>query len=252
VTAVVVVSFNYNDRRHVRGPDEVDSVARLARVGRSSARPWPENFATYRLLRRLLERGGLRHSHAPGPADASELRARVPPASYRRNLEQFVALAKSHGAALIFLQLGDHPIATRDLRIGVAAFQEGDADAAIEALERSVRRRNAFADVSRIWLSRAYEMRGERAQAAASRMIAASSSVHGGSVLYRDSVYLAIMREVAHRGGVPLVDAAAKIDEDPAHYYDLVCHFDANGHRIVADLLEQQVRPILAEGERAR
>lgn len=66
-------------------------------------------------------------------------------------------------------------------------------------------------------------------------------STHGGEPLFPDSDYDAVMRAVSAEYRVPLIDGGAILEEHPEYYTDM-CHFDANGHLILAEGIAKVIR----------
>ena len=241
---IVVISFNYNDRRYVLSGSDADSDQKFQRMPRQHALdPLLENFCLYRSLRTLCGQLGIvqksaRDSHrVDKKVRLDALPVRVGPERYRENLKRMVELAKDNGAAVIFLLLKDNPVQTEYLRKGIEALEESRYDAAIGYLRMAEKTDTIFTDLARIYLARAYEKKGLLKEAEETVIIARPyRSLHGGTPLYLDTEYNRIMREVAEEYGAVIVDAGRVLDENFSDYNDF-CHFDANGHQRVAQLL---------------
>jgi hypothetical protein len=70
-------------------------------------------------------------------------------------------------------------------------------------------------------------------------------SLHGGRPIVLDTIYNDAMREVATEYHVEIVDARAVLEGYPGVFIDNA-HFDARGHKIVADLLVGPIENLLA------
>jgi lysophospholipase L1-like esterase len=102
-----------------------------------------------------------------------------------------------------------------------------------------------FSNLARVYLAQALTARGDVARAKST--LAGGElyrSFSGGTVVRRDRVYNEIMRQVARATGAIVVEAGAALDKRPSVYVDF-CHFNAEGHRIVADLLAPRVAAAL-------
>jgi len=238
---VVVFAFDFNDRRYVLHPWDVDSPERFRRLARLAS--WDRLASSMALVE--LARG----RRAPGPdrdearpLDLGAVHPRVSPNDFRKNLLAAARYCAGHGIELIFLILNDNIAESRELEDGVRALHAGRPDEAEPILRAAVARNNVFSDGARLQLSTLYEQTGRRGEAA---MIRVSPrifhSAAGGFPILPGGPYRTIIREVAATTGARIVDAGAAIDRDPARYLDF-CHFDGDGHRIVADLLAAALR----------
>ncbi|HEU0203903.1 MAG TPA: SGNH/GDSL hydrolase family protein [Burkholderiaceae bacterium] len=246
----IVISFNFNDRRYAPpsgAPDGTEEFERAYRASKSHARAVAQTLETahlYRWLRRALTKAGI----APRPQsdfDVTQLRPRVDEASYRRNLAAMAELGRQTGIPVIFVVLGDHPLQSEHLRRGVESFQRREYDRAIAYLKTAMQSHKMFADLARLYLVRAYEARGDAAIAAeVKRSRSIYRSFTGGTVIRLDTDYQAIMREVAAAYAASLVDATQVLDRQPQVFIDF-CHFDAQGHRQVGELLAPRLSEVL-------
>ena len=233
--ALIVFSFNYNDRRYVLRPADVDGSAHFARQHTAHML---RHFFVYRSVRRVL-------IPPDGPEDRAVrldlLATRVEPDRYRRLLEKVAALADAHDADLLFLMFGDNPAHTRELDRGMARLAGGKLQEGIQDLELAVSRGNDFSDIARLQLAHAYRL-AERTGDADSVLarVRPVRSLHGGRPLYTDELYHDIMRGVARRLAVPLIDAAELLDRAPSRYIDSV-HLTAGGHAVVAGILTRHI-----------
>lgn len=263
---ILVVSFNFNDRRYVLSVDDQDSAERFNRVYASHTL-WAE--WTTRLLdsmyiargcRALLRWIGVPDSQGGGatiPAQVAvdTLLPRVSPAAYRQHLRQMAKAVTERGIGLVFIIFDDNPVRAEYYRNGARLLEDEHYDEAIQALQGALRKRrpeapvtdNPSADLARLKLVEALSgsSRTEEARAAAvlDRVLI---SLHGGTPIRPATEYHEIMREVAGEFGAELVDAAAALALTPSDYIGW-CHFDAEGHRKVAALLEERVKVLLAE-----
>jgi lysophospholipase L1-like esterase len=238
---VVVFAFDFNDRRYVLRPGDVDSPERFRRLARLAS--WDRLASSLALVD--LARG----RRAPGPDHAADhsldlgtVYPRVSPDDFRQNLEQAARYCADHGIALVFLVLNDNVADSAELETGARALHAGRPDEAERLLRAAVARNNVFSDGARLQLSTLYERQGRRGEAATIRISPRTFySLAGGYPIFPGEAYRAIVREVAGASRVRVVDAGAAIDRDPRRYLDF-CHFDADGHRLVADLLAAALR----------
>jgi len=248
---LVVVSFNFNDRRYVLQPEAVDGPEEFQRVYQSSRSAaasiagFVEMSHFYRGLRLFMRKVGL----APGPVteiDVVGLNPRVDEDSYRRNLSQIAAETKRLGIPVLFVLLRDDPLLSDHLKRGIASLAERDYDMAIAYLNATVRSDTMFSEVARLYLAKAYEAKGDKAkaaEAAVSRSVYRSFS--GGTLIRLDTDYNDIMREVAAGSHVALLDGAKVLEEQPSAFIDF-CHFNADGHRRLGEALAVRISEILA------
>ncbi len=66
----------------------------------------------------------------------------------------------------------------------------------------------------------------------------------GGFPIHLDTKYNYIMKDVAKRYDVEIIDAGQVLDEKPSNYID-ACHFDQDGHRRIAELLYEHLDNLL-------
>ncbi len=252
----VVVSFNYNDRRYVLDRKDKDSPEYFLRafdaMKREERERLLERFYIYRALRFVLRTLGLTSVVQPPLfARADTLTARVPPEEFRAHLSAMACEARQHGVSLIFLLLKDNPVQTERLYRGLELLARGNRPAAKEQLLIASREPTVFRMLASIHLAQILREDGDTLQA--NNVLTFRHppfSLQGGYVLYRDSDYNAILREVASQFVVPVVDAGAVLDAHPWVYYDL-CHFDTTGHRLVAEALVPALRQVLGQSGRS-
>jgi lysophospholipase L1-like esterase len=246
---VLVVSFNFNDRRYVLdiGPDSNETFEQ-----RYAARSRYEILQTLRasyfvrLLNFLLVKVGLAPERAdPLSISVEGLAPRVSPEAYRQNLQNIVDWADERGVDVVLLLLGDNPTTTSALNRGIELLQAGDTVAAIDAL-RVASLDVVFGPLARKYLSEAYRTIGDTAKAEQVLRVKPLFSEQGGYPLYTDSHYHDLMREIARTNDVPVVDGDALLALTPGDYLDSV-HFDAQGQRKVAELLLPTIRELLKQ-----
>ena len=251
---LVVVSFNYNDRRAILDSGSVDGEEAFQRMyaTRSSARATIAGFldASYfvRGLRRVMIVGGLMTDRGEKRIDA--WRPRVNEEAYRRNLSQIAEGAKRLGIPLMFLLLKDNPLESYHLKEGIKNL-EGVAGAksesmAIAHLAVAAESTNMFTDLARLYLAKAYQAQDNEAKARNALVSPVPfRSLQGGRPIRLDTSYNDIMRQVASTYGAELVDATNMQDEHPDAYIDF-CHFNEDGHRRVAELLASRISHVLS------
>lgn len=249
--AVVVAAFNFNDRRAVLAGHE-DSPAEFSRMFTAGVRRAGrvntalEFLYLYRGLRVGLRALGLAPapvSERPVPLDS--LRPRVSEAAYRDNLIAIVELARRAGAHPVFVLMHDNPLETGHVSRGMDKLERGDVDGAIEDLSATFYLSDSSSDLARQQLVRAYRLKGDQDAIERVRYTDLWGRGFDGSRPIRlDHDYNTIMRAVAEEYAVELVDAAAALDADPWLYIDS-CHFNTEGHRTVAGLLVDRLRPLL-------
>jgi hypothetical protein len=148
----------------------------------------------------------------------------------------------AHGIQIIFLILNDNPAESRETQEGALAVQAGRLGEAEHTLRAAVATNNVFSEAARLQLSTLYARTGRLQEAASIRISPRTFySLTGGYPITPGRDYRTIVREVATKTAVRIVEAGAEIDRDPSRYIDF-CHFNADGHRIVADLLARTLR----------
>jgi len=179
------------------------------------------------------------------PIKMDNLIARVSPDDYRKNMVNIVKLARSRGIDVILMILNDNPTETEYLVKGVDLLNKSQYDQGIEYLTVSVKKRNVFSELGRIYLEKAYRKKGILNNAEELLNLEKPFiSLHGGDPIYFDMQYNEIMRDVAREYNVELVDAGSELARHPSTYIDY-CHFDENGHQKIAVLLSESIRKIL-------
>ncbi|HKQ26943.1 MAG TPA: SGNH/GDSL hydrolase family protein [Burkholderiales bacterium] len=246
---LIVVSFNFNDRRYVSQAAEADGPAAFERgyaangtLGRAARAL--EYVHLYRDMRSMLQSAGLVPAR-PTRVDVAGLVPRVDEESYRRNLTSIAEHAHRAGVPVVFVALNDNPLQSDHLNRGIAALERKDQDAALAYLTSASASHRMFSNLARIYLAQVFTARGDAAKA---RSTLANGdlfrSFSGGTVVRRDSAYNDIMRQVARATGATVVEAGAALNKRPSVYTDY-SHFNTEGHRIVADLLAPRVAALL-------
>jgi len=248
---VVIVAFNFNDRRYVVGDDDTDGPERFELVGHPDWESRLERLHVFRAARFGLKAVGLvRRSGGERELDVGELRPRVALSDYEDNLKQIVELLHDRGATAIFLLLKDNPVDSHRLREGIALLDAGSARDAVAALQLAAAFDNSFSILARHYLVEAYARAGDERAAAETGAFSAAFpvSVHGGEPIRLDTDYNDAMLRVADRLEVTVVDPRAALDAEPTVYQD-ACHISAHGHVRVADLLHRALSRIASEEE---
>jgi lysophospholipase L1-like esterase len=243
---VVIVAFNFNDRRYVVGDSDADGPARFEFVGRPDWESRFEVFHTFRAVRFGLKSVGLvRRSGGGRDFNVEELRPRVALSDYEANLTKIVELVRDRGATAVFLLLKDNPVDSYRLRQGIALIDAGSPEDAVAPLQLAVEFDNSFSILARRYLAEAYSRTDAEASAAETTAFHATFpiSVHGGEPIRLDTEYNDAMLRVADRLGVEVVDPRAVLDADPTVYQD-ACHITAHGHVQVAELLHRTLSRI--------
>jgi len=252
--SLIIVSFNFNDRRYVLSPDAMDSEAKFRRNmdGHRFAtlQTLQQKVYLYRLLGGLMLKAGMIHDGDDAGKravdDLRTLRVRVPPDKYRENLIQMAEIGKAHKIPVIFLVLNDNPLHTQHLNRGLELFEKAQYDLAAREFTIGVRTTNWYSDLAQKYLAKVYEKQNASDDVMKIvRIRQRESSIHGGYPLYRDVEYNDIMRSVAREYAVPLVDAGHIVE--PSMYLDH-CHPDERGHKVIADLLYSAVKDVMAKG----
>jgi lysophospholipase L1-like esterase len=115
---------------------------------------------------------------------------------------------------------------------------------AIAYLKYTVWANYSIAPLGRLYLAKAHHAKGDRESA---DKVIVSPVVAGYSddlPIRLDTDYNEIMKQVARDESVELVNAAKELDDRPSVYVDLA-HFNAEGHRRVAELLAPRIRQML-------
>ncbi len=251
---LIIVSFNYNDRRYVLDHRNVDGPGGFTRLNDEANRLYIQSIInkiyTARAVRYLLRSVGAITPPPLLPARADTLIPRVPPQDYGKNLRAMARMAREKNIPIIFLLLRDGHHQTRFLREGLEALQRNEPQSAIELLRMQLYFGTEFGGIARLYLAKALRLIGD--DRSADSVLVIKNPVRlldGGQPILLDSEYNDVMRSVAKETGATLIDGAAVLDKVPSVYYDF-CHFDARGHRMVAELVAATVSPFLKVSRR--
>lgn len=254
---MIFISFSFNDRRLVLQPELADSDAAFQRLY-SASRLQRLSDISYLFGAAKLASGWLRPADPGASGMMSEVRLdgmqpRVDRQAYRENLTKMVQWAKQRGIAVAFIVLGDNPEQTRSLREGIKYLSEKNHELAIKHLTLAKDDDDWFSALARLHLAKAYEEAGldDKAQQVL-LMKNVKAGVHGGSPIVLDTEYNAIVREVADRYGVQVIDAVGELNKNADVYFDFT-HFDETGHQIVGRLVTNALEAAMKRGRlRAR
>ena len=263
---ILVVSFNFNDRRYVLHVEDQDSPEYFSRLYNTMQGGWIprtkailEHIYIARILNAVLYRIGVLGSTPVQEAVAiNKLTPRVSPDDYRANLRRIAEGARQRGIKLIFMLLDDNPTDAEYLHRGIRFLEEGHLDDAIESLRIAVEQRpvgcewwqlfkNASVDMARLKLVEALTIANRVEEARKYAMLTdILCDMHGGTPIHTAAKYHEIMKEVALEYDAEIIDAAAELAQKPSVYVDW-CHFNSEGHRIIATLLTERIEDLLAE-----
>ena len=251
---IIVISFNFNDRRYVLDSQDVDNALNFQKPYKYDqlvqATKFLKTSYLYRSIHILFRKLNItRDSFENKKVRLDKLPSRVEPRSYRENLVRMVELARSKNMDVIFVLLKDNPIQTHYLRKGIESFNNSQFKTAIEYLEITDSSQQWFSTLSRIYLAKIYSMQGRSHEAENILTAIPSRSLHGGSPIYLDTDYNQIMKDVATEYAVEVVDAGHVLDENPSDYVDF-CHFNISGHRKIAHLLHDRLVTVLSKRSR--
>jgi lysophospholipase L1-like esterase len=231
----VVAAFGFNERRAV-APGEEDGSGHFLRLA------WGGTWR--RLARRSALAGSLMGPPSPtrgGALDLATVVPRLPVEGFREQLAAVAAFCARNRIRLLLLWLPDDPRLARDLRRGVRAARAGRREDARRHLEQAVAADAPFSDAARLALAEVLRAAGD---SEAARRVAVSPrslrSTAGGYPLLADLDYRAALLEVAAAHGVEVADAGPVLTRRSGVYLDYA-HFDARGHRAVAELLAERL-----------
>ncbi len=252
---LIIVAFNYNDRRYVLSPDDEDGDIRLRRIDAAqTVNAFTRRVYLVRVMRAVMWRSGIiaqpLSTRAELLGDVRKLQARVPPERYRENLRKFAEFGRRTGSPLIFVIMKDNPAYTDYLRQGIDLLNRAQYDLAGRKLEIAVNLDNAFSEIARKYLAVALEQQGAFEEGKhVARIGRPLFSAAGGRPIYLDVEHNEIMRSVAKEYDIEVVDAATALEADPSLYVDY-CHPNRRGYEVIARLLDQPARRLLS-GRRA-
>jgi lysophospholipase L1-like esterase len=250
--AIIVASFNFNDRRYVLDASAVDSGEAFRAAARNESREAVRQALRtsffVRALDVLIRRTGIVASGEPSlqPVDVHELQPRVDPEAYRQNLTGIAEWARARGSRVLFLLLGDNPVMTGPIEDGIESIERGDYETAIDQL-RIAMRNPTFTFLARIHLARAFALAGMPEEAREVTRVRPLWSLTGGGPVHLDKTYHDVVRDVAARFEIEVIDAGSVLDQTPGDYIDFG-HFDERGHQKVAELLHEPLQRLLRGG----
>ena len=255
---MIFISFSFNDRRLVLQPELADSDAAYQRL-HSASRLQRLSDISYLFGAAKLASGWLRPADSGASGMTSEVRLdrmqpRVDRQAYRENLTKMVQWAKQRGIAVAFIVLGDNPEQTRSLREGIKYLSQKNHELAIKhlTLAKDDDQGDWFSALARLHLAKAYEEAGLDDKAQQVLLLKnVAAGVHGGSPIVLDTEYNAIVREVADRHGVQVIDAVGELNKNADVYFDFT-HFDETGHQIVGRLVMNALEAAMKSRLRAR
>jgi lysophospholipase L1-like esterase len=235
---LVIFAFGFNDRRYVLRPEDADDPVAFARNARRAT--WAALLRKSALLSRW--RGTEASGRERQRLDLGLVVPRLPIDQFQRELGLVAKLCAERDVRLALLWLPDNPFEAGDLRAGLRAARRRDLDAALAAFQRGTRLDNTFSDAARLGLARVYEHLGRTEDARVARTSSrVFRSTSGGYPILADLAYRAATYRVARARRVLVVDAARWLEAEPRVFLDY-CHFDARGHRVIADLLAARLR----------
>lgn len=256
--SAIIVSFSWNDRRYVRGRSETDGWPRFVRTWLAQRLGWKlaSISCAFRLLGSLSGLRGISEDAALdrpirvrargwGSVTVDRLCARVPPDEFRRNLCDFAEISRRRQIPLVFLLLVDNPAVTAHLNQAVDLIQAGGHEMAIGILDQGRRVEGWYTALASKYLAQALEETGRLDDSRRAKVLrTVYTSFYGGQLLYRDIEYREIMIDVAERNACLVCDAAPVLGGHPEWYLD-ECHFGEQGHKAVAQMLADVLRPRL-------
>ncbi len=238
---VVVVSFNFNDRRRARVPDSPEAFRDLFQ---ETSDYWATRLAS-RLDHLYLFRGMRRLSRIGQPTSSvlnlEDAVPRVNEADYRANLLAIAEISMEFGATPVFMLLRDNPRMTAPLRDGLDRLQQGEPERALAYFENVD---SELADLAALYSAAAYRALGRTEEAQEAVEIDSDLPIDGGGPIRLDTAYNDIMIDAARALDITLVDAASLLDAASGSFTDEV-HFDVRGHRLVGELLATSLAPLL-------
>lgn len=240
---IILASFNYNDRRYVLSPDSIDSRQFYRKVYTSTrATPFIKSY-----LFCMMRSGYDTLMKAFKKTDHTQIYwidtmyPRVSPQDYRANFIKMIELAQQHHAQMMFLTLLDNPSETLFLRQGLELLQQGRDEDAIVKFNEGIDSK-ALSILARKYLADLYQQQNQLAESNALRQIKKPFfSLHGGTPLFLDSEYEAIIQILASDYNIPLIEGGKALQEHPEYYMD-ICHFDTNGHLLLAKLIADVIK----------
>jgi len=131
------------------------------------------------------------------------------------------------------------------LNKGIKLLKDKKYNEAIKILEKATR---SFGDASVLalkYLSEAYKSIGNKDKSEEALILNKPFiSFLGGYPIYLDSEYNEIMKSIAEKYNIRIVDTRSVLDENPASYHDF-CHPNEYGHKKIAELLYNNITEML-------
>jgi len=237
---LVVVAFNYNDRRYVLDAGKKDGPAFFRTVSRWSKLHFLSRYYTFRAMRSVLNRV---LSRGEPDVDLMTATVRVPLADYTSNLEQMTAIAGARDVPIVFLVMGDNPISTRLIRKGLALRDRQELELAKRAFQESIAL-GQFEDLARLELARTLESQGLETEHVAT--VPPSVELPGGTAIRSDGEYCDALIKAGQRLGAYVLDVRPILTEDPIVFFDNV-HFGNEGHKKVAGALHDLLDSVMTD-----
>ena len=248
--SLIIVSFNYNDRRYVLNKEDMDSDDRFKAMRKDATRSGLEQVVKRihltHSLRFAMQKSGILKTDAsasprPDSVDIRTMYARVPPEQYRQNLTRIADVSNEKKIPMIFLLLKDNPANTEHLTKGIELLNNSEYQEAIREF-RICRGQMIHSVIARRYLYEAYEKLGFPEKAEESLFLKDIwLGAHGGFPVYPDFLYNEIMIAVARERNIELVDAGSLLNQDPGVYIDGV-HFYPEGHAKVGHLIFDSIK----------
>ena len=207
--SVVIVSFNFNDRRYVLKQEEIDKQ-------RFQKKSFLNKFAGNLLLIK-----GIRKYAIPklkNKIHIDNLFVRVSPEQYRKNLIQIVKASNENNIRVIFVKLRDNPRDQESFINGLQYFNSSKYELASQKFLISLRNDSKwFRDLARKYLAKIYKIKSISVKANKSLVFVNNPriSLHGGFPIFTDIEYNRIMSEVAQEYNVEVVDAGIALHKKP-------------------------------------
>ena len=246
---VVIASYGFNDRRVVPVEAATDNPKKFEREALSHKFDLlRERIYLFRMVQIGLSKLGLLKSSGEQyiTVDARQAPTRVSPEQYRQNLESIAQFCKERHVPLLFIVFRDNPAHAEHLLAGIAHQNKGRYEEAEAELRIALSLDNWFSDLAKQYLALVLDHRGASSEAAsiATLTLPVSKLTHGGRLLRLDVEYNDIMRAVALQYGATVVEAGQRLTQDASLYLDNA-HPDERGHRLIAELLNQELNGLL-------
>jgi lysophospholipase L1-like esterase len=245
---IVVISFNFNDRRYVLRQEDVDALSFQARTRHERLTYITDSLRAsylYRTIHLMFKKLNIGRNIENETVRLDKLPSRVDPASYRENLVRMVEVARSRNIRVMFLLLKDNPVQTHYLTSAIELLDKSQFRTAAEYLKVTDYSQPWFSSLARLYMAKIYRLQGRTEEADTLLTVTPTRSLHGGSPIYLDKEYNEIMKDVAQEYEVAVVDAARALEKSPSDYVDF-CHFNTEGHRKIAHLLHARLEKLLS------